>query len=83
MKRLNAIILNNNYISRIGVIGGNLPELKTVILTNNKVSNLSEINNLTSTYLSNLVHLPIQFGQIRIRIWIRFIVRFQQWQIKP
>jgi len=48
MKRLNAIIMNNNYISRIGQIGGNLPELKTLILTNNKVSNLSEVNNLMS-----------------------------------
>lgn len=49
MKRLNALLINNNYVSRIAVnIGEHLPSLSSLILTNNKVSLLSEIDHLTS-----------------------------------
>ena len=49
MKRLNALLINNNYISRIAVnIGDYLPSLTALILTNNKVTLLSEIDHLSS-----------------------------------
>lgn len=49
MKRLNALLINNNYVSRIAAnIGEHLPSLSSLILTNNKVSLLSEIDHLSS-----------------------------------
>ena len=55
MKRLNTLLINNNYISKISPLGDNLPNLATLILTNNKISILSEIDNIASfTHLEML-----------------------------
>lgn len=57
MRRLSTILINNNYIFRIGNIGHNLTNLTTLILTNNRITNLSEIDHLAS--LSNLELLSL------------------------
>lgn len=47
MSRLSALLVNNNNISKLGsTIGDNLPSLTALILTNNKVSHLSEVDKL-------------------------------------
>eukprot|EP01038_Epipyxis_sp_PR26KG_P010120 gene10120-13603_t len=48
MRRLNAIILNNNHISRVGDIGEHIPSITCLILTNNRITNLSEIDKIAS-----------------------------------
>lgn len=49
MNRLSAVFFNNNSITRIGSnLGQQLPKLNAIILTNNKVANLSEINHLAT-----------------------------------
>jgi len=48
MKRLNMLIFNNNYITRIAPLGDRLTGLTHLILTNNRISNLSEIDNIAS-----------------------------------
>ncbi len=49
MKRLNAILMNNNYVSRVAAnLGENLPELTSLILTNNRIQNLSEIDSIAT-----------------------------------
>eukprot|EP01034_Spumella_vulgaris_P035931 gene35931-44305_t len=49
MKRLNAIIINNNYVTRIvSNLGDYLPELTALILTNNRLLNLSEIDSIAT-----------------------------------
>jgi U2 small nuclear ribonucleoprotein A' len=55
MQRLNALLLHNNSISRIGTsLGEHLPRLTTVMLTNNKVANMSEIDHLAQCKLESL-----------------------------
>lgn len=54
MKRLTTLFFNNNYIFRIGNLGGNLSNLTTLILTNNRITSLSEVDNLAS-----LTHLEL------------------------
>lgn len=65
MNRLNALIVHNNSVSRIGAtLGEHLPKLTTIILTNNKVANISEIDHLASVQkLENLSLLenPVMF----------------------
>jgi len=49
MTRLNAIIMNNNYVVRVANnIGDYLPNLTTLILTNNRIVNLSELVSIAS-----------------------------------
>lgn len=49
MRRLNAIIMNNNYVSRIAAnLGETLPNVSTLILTNNRIQNLSEIDSIAT-----------------------------------
>jgi U2 small nuclear ribonucleoprotein A' len=49
MRRLNALILCNNSISKVGAtLGENLPQLQSIILTNNRISNLFEIDHLAT-----------------------------------
>lgn len=56
MNRLNALIMHNNAVSRISAtLGEHLPKLTTIILTNNRVANISEIDHLSSVQkLENL-----------------------------
>lgn len=63
MQRLRMLLLNNNRISRIAdALGDSLPNLDTLVLTNNYISSLSEIDGLASfkklTALS-LLHNPV------------------------
>ena len=47
MKRLKTLLVANNRVSRIGDgIGGSLPTLQHVILTNNRISSLGEVRAL-------------------------------------
>ena len=48
LHRLHTIIAHQNYISRIGLIGEQIPGLKAVILTSNRISHFSELKNLAS-----------------------------------
>ena len=57
MKRLTTILANNNYISRIGALGETLAEVTALILTNNRVSSLSEIDHIAT--LAKLEHLSL------------------------
>jgi U2 small nuclear ribonucleoprotein A' len=57
LRRLKSLLLPNNYVSRISPkLGEMLPGLETLVLTNNRVSSLSEIEALASckslTFLS-------------------------------
>ena len=48
LKRLETILLNNNHVARItSSVSKNLPSLRALILTNNRLSNLREIDNLS------------------------------------
>jgi U2 small nuclear ribonucleoprotein A' len=62
MKRLNAVIINNNNISRVGKIGDNASNITVLILTNNRLVNLSEIDNIAT--LSKLQVLSLLENQI-------------------
>jgi U2 small nuclear ribonucleoprotein A' len=74
MPRLNALILNNNSVTRVGVdLGDNLPKLSTIILTNNKIANISEVLHLASvkrleslSLLGNPVSLKAHYRQFVI-----------------
>jgi len=49
MNRLSALLLHNNSVSRVSaVLGANLPKLNAIMLTNNKIANISEIDHLSS-----------------------------------
>ena len=48
LQRLHTILAHQNYISRIGLIGDQLPSLKALILTSNRISHFSELKNLSS-----------------------------------
>jgi U2 small nuclear ribonucleoprotein A' len=55
MQRLNALIVNNNSVTRIGAgLAEHLPKLTTVILTNNRLANMSEIDRLAECKLESL-----------------------------
>jgi U2 small nuclear ribonucleoprotein A' len=57
MRRLTTLFLSNNYIFRIGTIGGNLSSLSTLVLTNNRIASLTEIDNLASLTQLELLSL--------------------------
>lgn len=57
MKRLSTLLVNNNYVSRIGRLGETLATLTALILTNNRISKLSDVGNLAT--LSKLEHLSL------------------------
>eukprot|EP00598_Pedospumella_elongata_P009006 CAMPEP_0184988028 /NCGR_PEP_ID=MMETSP1098-20130426/22743_1 /TAXON_ID=89044 /ORGANISM="Spumella elongata, Strain CCAP 955/1" /LENGTH=250 /DNA_ID=CAMNT_0027512681 /DNA_START=246 /DNA_END=998 /DNA_ORIENTATION=+ len=49
MNRLNALLLHNNSVSRISpTLGANLPKLSAIMLTNNRITNISEIVHVAS-----------------------------------
>lgn len=49
MNRLNALLLHNNSVSRISpTLGANLPKLSAIMLTNNRIANVSELVHLAS-----------------------------------
>lgn len=80
MKRLNTILISNNYISRVGKIGENLSGLTVLILTNNKITNLSEIDNISS--IKNLEHLSLLDNPIAQKINYRLYVIYRNSNLK-
>lgn len=81
MKRLNALILNNNSISRIGSdLPEHLPKLTTVILTNNKVANISEIDRLSGCKLEclSLLDNPIT-AKAQYRLYVIHKIPTLKW----
>eukprot|EP00612_Vaucheria_litorea_P000194 CAMPEP_0171452608 /NCGR_PEP_ID=MMETSP0945-20130129/648_1 /TAXON_ID=109269 /ORGANISM="Vaucheria litorea, Strain CCMP2940" /LENGTH=232 /DNA_ID=CAMNT_0011977309 /DNA_START=10 /DNA_END=705 /DNA_ORIENTATION=- len=67
MKRLTTIYITNNFVSQIDrEISSKLPNLDCLILTNNKISVLSEVNNLSGCrYLTmaSFIENPIAYQQ--------------------
>lgn len=62
MLRLNALIVHNNSVTRIGAgLAEHLPKLTTIILTNNRVTNMSEIDRLAQFKLEclSLIDNPV------------------------
>lgn len=72
MKRLSTIILCNNYISRVEALGHLVINLTTLILTNNKISNLGEVDNIAT--FSHLEHLSLLENPVTFRPNYRFYV---------
>jgi U2 small nuclear ribonucleoprotein A' len=62
-KRLSTLLLNNNHVSRIGTdLATQLPNLTCVVLTNNKISVLSELDPLggcTHLTMLSLLENPV------------------------
>lgn len=57
LHRLRTLLLNNNKIQHIGSLGDSLPSLESLVLTNNKLNNLSDIDSLSE--LPNLKRLSL------------------------
>lgn len=69
LSRLHTIIAHNNYISRIGHIGDQLPSLHALILTSNRISHFSELKNLSSA--SSLEYVSMLENPITARQYYR------------
>ncbi len=66
LTRLSVLLLNNNSITKIGSIHLSVPNLQGLILTNNKITMLSEINKLSSCpklEVLSLLENPISYKQ--------------------
>lgn len=64
MRRLSTIFACNNYISKIGRLGENLQGVTTLVLTNNKIQDLAEIDNVAT--LTRLEHLSLLDNPVMI-----------------
>mmetsp|Transcript_22872 Transcript_22872/g.33411 ORF Transcript_22872/g.33411 Transcript_22872/m.33411 type:complete len:248 (+) Transcript_22872:94-837(+) len=80
MRRLTTLLVNNNYVFRVGSIGENLPQLNTLVLTNNRIANLSEIDNIAS--LQNLECLSLMDNPVTQRPHYRLYVIHKMPQLK-
>lgn len=73
MKRLNALLINNNYVSKIAAnLGEYIPSLTALILTNNKITLLSELDNLRSLKrieILSLIDNPVSL-KISYRVYV-------------
>jgi U2 small nuclear ribonucleoprotein A' len=81
MQRLNALLLHNNSISRIGAgLGEHLPKLTTVMLTNNRVANMSEIDHLAQCKLESLSLLdnPVA-AKAQYRLYVIYKIPTLKW----
>ena len=65
MNRLTTIIINNNYVAKIGNVGENVPNMKCLVLTNNRIIHLSEIDNISS--FKKLEHLSLLENPVTIK----------------
>lgn len=65
MKRLCTICACNNYISKIGKLGENLHGITALVLTNNKIQDLAEIDNIAT--LTKLEHLSLLDNPVMIK----------------
>ena len=57
MLRLSTLLVSNNYIFRVGSIGESLPNLTSLVLTNNRIASLSEIDHLATLEKLELLSL--------------------------
>jgi U2 small nuclear ribonucleoprotein A' len=71
-KRLSSIVVNNNYVSRVGKLGENVPNLRYLVLTNNRLSSLTEIQNIATC--QKLEHLSLLENSITQRPHYRLYV---------
>lgn len=63
LKRLEALIINNNRICRIARgLGANIKALETLVLANNKLTKLRDIDGLSD--LPNLTHLTLSSNPV-------------------
>ncbi len=72
MRRLTTILANNNYISRIEKLGESLTGITSLILTNNRIANLSEIDNIAT--LNHLEHLSLIDNPVTLKSNYRLYV---------
>ena len=75
MKRLNTLLVNNNYVSRIGLLGDSLRGIKILVLTNNRISSLADIDNIAT--LRTLEHLSLLENPVSQRLNYRLYVIFR------
>ena len=57
MNRLRSIFVSNNYVSHVSRLREKLPNLSTLILSNNRISSLAEIDNIASLTKLELLSL--------------------------
>jgi U2 small nuclear ribonucleoprotein A' len=78
MRRLDTLIINNNYISKIGDnLGEKLVSLTALVLTNNRLTSLTELHRLSS--ITTLQHLsllenPVAAQNPQYRLYMIFIL---------
>lgn len=65
MVRLTSIIANNNYVARISKIGENVPNVKCLVLTNNRIATLGEVENIA--LFKKLEHLSLLENPINMK----------------
>ena len=65
MSRLNSIFASNNYISKVGNLGEHLQSITVLVLTNNKIQDLTEINNIAT--LKKLEHLSLLDNPVMLK----------------
>lgn len=75
MVRLTSIIANNNYIARIGKVGENAPNIKCLVLTNNKILTLGEVDNVA--LFKKLEHLSLLENPVNMRQHYRYYVIYK------
>lgn len=72
MVRLASIIANNNYIARIGKVGENAPNIKCLVLTNNRILSLGDVDNIA--LFKKLEHLSLLENPVNIRQHYRYYI---------
>ena len=73
LKRLKCLLLNNNRITRIGEnLEANLPNLESVILTNNTIQELGDLDNLLS--VTSLTTLSLMRNPVTTKKFYRLYV---------
>jgi U2 small nuclear ribonucleoprotein A' len=75
MTRLSSIIINNNYIARIGRVADNVANIKCLVLTNNRINNLHEIDNIA--LFKKLEHLSLLENPVVLKSNYRSFVIFK------
>ena len=62
--------MNNNYVARIGAVGENVPNMKCLVLTNNKISNLGDLDNIA--LFKKLEHLSLLENPVNVKANYRY-----------
>lgn len=76
MTRLTTILMHNNYVARIGkMLAENVSGLKCLMLTNNRITGLSDLDNLLP--LTKLEHLSLLDNPVSLRTQYRTYIIFK------